>query len=184
MQEFIKDFEEWAESFGAEPNGINCFLRKNIGNEAFANGGAYFGYVQPEEGASGAYHDFSLVIFPDNENGDWVVSLGIGSLGFRNDYELAAQPGIRRHFQKLLSASGFIKTDFLDIETNLPIDFIEKAPNLKKSLNIYRKVLSVCEIVNPFSNEGKTKIRGFLALYADMRGWGTNATKRKRRSLA
>jgi len=177
-EQFIRESETWAESFGAEKNGENCFLRKNISNEAFSNGGAYFGYVQPEEGASGAYHDFSLVVFPDNEDGNWVVCLGIGSLGFRNDYDIASKPGIRRRFQRLVTENGYIKTNFLDIETNLPNEFIEKVPHLKKSLNIYRKVLSVCEIVNPISYEGKTKIKGFLALYADLRGWGSNNTRR------
>lgn len=178
LKQFIDDFKLWAESFGAVENGENCFFRNNTTSDAFMNGGAYFGYVQPDEGPSGAYHDFSLVVFPDKGDGDWVVSLGVGSLGFRNDYDLASQPGIRRRFQRLVSDNGYIKTDFLDIETNLSRDFFDKVPHLKKSLDIYKKVLSVCEIINPHSDEGRIKAKGFLALFADIRGWGTNNARR------
>lgn len=162
IKKFVEQFEEWAISFGAELKGKNCYLRENYGNEALAKGGAFFGLVQESEGASGAYHDFSLVVFPDSEEKNWIVSFGIGSLGFRNDYDLAATPGVRRQFSRLITENGFIKPDFLDIETKLPSQFTDKIEHLKKTLDIYSKVLPVCEIIDPRTEEGILKVKGFL----------------------
>jgi hypothetical protein len=64
--------------------------------------------------------DFSLTIFPNEQNKTWLVCLGIGSSGFKNDYELATYPGLRRLFSKLTDEKGFCKSDFSDIETSLP----------------------------------------------------------------
>lgn len=180
VQEFLETFRQWALSFGAiEGDSGNCYLRRNIVEDAYVKGGAYFGYVQPEEGASGAYHDFSLVVFPDNNRKEWIVSLCIGSLGFRNDYELAALPGIRRRFRRLISENGWLKTSFLDIERSIEDKgFIERVPHLRDSLRIYGKFIPACEIVNPETKLGQDKIKGFLAQYADLRGWGTNAIRR------
>ena len=179
MLEFIETFKAWAESFGALPDGKNCHWRMNIAEDAFETGGAFFGYVEPTEARSGPYHDFSLVVFPDNNEREWLVALGVGSLGFNNDYELASQPGIRRRYQRLVTDKGFIKSDFRDIEKRIPNDFYESAPHLKTAINRYKTVLSACEIVNPYSEEGARKIKGFLALYADIREWGSNNTRRK-----
>jgi hypothetical protein len=93
-----------------------------------------------------------LTIFPSNPqdvdaNGNtkpWLVCLGIGSSGFKNDYEAASFPGLRRIFSKLVDEEGFCKTDFLDIETSLPKSFREnpKLIHFKKTLkkNNYDKV--------------------------------------------
>ncbi|MDD3110113.1 MAG: AAA family ATPase [Eubacteriales bacterium] len=172
IEQFVAEFETWAQSFGAKPDGVNCFLRSNTKEETLSNGGAYFGYVQPEEGSSGQYHDFSLVVFPDLNGESWLVSLCVGSLGFRNDYDLASRPGIRRRFQRLITKNGFVKADFLDIENELPKDFYEKAPHIERAIEKYRKVISACELIDPHSDIGKTKVKGFLALYADVRNWG------------
>ena len=178
VAEFYDQFLEWAKAFGAELNGENCYQRRNIEAAAFVNGGAFFGLVQDIEGASGPYHDFSLVVFPDNEGRDWLVSLCVGTLGFKNDFDLASLPGIRRRYQKLISEHGFSKTNYQDIETSLPKDYTDKVSHLAKTLKSYSKFISACEIVNPASAEGKAKIKGFLALYADIRGWGSNQSKR------
>lgn len=74
LEEFITDFKAWAESFGAKPNGVNCVYRENVKDDAFTKGGAYFGFIQPDEAPSGSYHDFSLVVFPDDERGKWLVT--------------------------------------------------------------------------------------------------------------
>ena len=182
MPEFIdgitETFKAWAESFGAKPNGMNCFLRSNVKEDAFTKGGAYFGFVQPDEGPSGAYHDFSLVVFPDNNDGKWLVSLCVGSLGFKNDYELASQPGIRRRFQKIVSESGFNKTSYLDIENSLPKVFLARETHFSVSIKDYKSFITACEIVDPRSSEGLKKIKGFLAIYADIRGWPANKDQR------
>lgn len=174
----IDKIREWAKAFGAI-EGDNCEFRRNVSETSFKEGGAYFGYVRPEEGNSGPFHDFSFTVFPDNENRSWVICLGVGSLGFRNDYEIASLPGIRRSYVKILSNNGYCKTSFLDIESNLSKEFIEKVVHLKKSLKMYEKVLPVCEIIeDPYSEMGEKTLKTFLALYADLRSWATNKSQR------
>lgn len=102
IRQFIK---EKAEQFGAKiDNEFNkpYVERNNTGQEALKDNGAYFGFIHPEEEASGPYHDFSLTIFPNDQGKPWLVCLGIGSSGFKNDYELATYPGLRRLFSKLI----------------------------------------------------------------------------------
>ncbi|MCJ7649304.1 MAG: AAA family ATPase [Candidatus Lokiarchaeota archaeon] len=183
IEETILFISELASNYGAKIDDEylkSYIFRKNTKEDAFKKGGAYFGFISPEEEATGPYHDFSLVIFPDHENKSWIISLGVGSLGFKNDYELASLPGIRRLFSSIISQNGFCKTSFLDIETSLPAQFTSNIPHLKESLKIYSKVLPVCEIIpNPMSPDGKRIITGFVAAYAEMRKWASNANQRK-----
>jgi len=178
VQRIYDEFMGWAKEFGAEFQGENCFQRRNIEQAAFVNGGAFFGLVQAEEGASGPYHDFSVIVFPDNKGLSWLVSLCVGTLGFKNDFELATLPGIRRRYKRIISECGFLKTNFQDIETSLPSDFIDKVPHLAKTFKAYSKFIPACEIVDPSTEEGLRKIKGFLALYAEIRQWGSNKAKR------
>jgi 5-methylcytosine-specific restriction protein B len=91
----------------------------------------------------------------------------VGTLGFKNDYELAALPGVRRLFSSIVSEDGFCKTSFLDIESNLPKQLKLKVPNLDKTLKSYSKLVSACEIIrDPESENGKKIIAGFVAAYA------------------
>ena len=115
IRQFIK---EKAEQFGAKTdNEFNkpYVERNNTGQEALEDNGAYFGFIHPEEEASGPFHDFSLTIFPNDQNKPWLVCLGIGSSGFKNDYELPAYPGARRLCSKMTDEGGFCKSVFSDI---------------------------------------------------------------------
>jgi len=182
IRNFIK---EKAEQFGAKTN--NEFNkpyveRNNTGQEALKDNGAYFGFIHPEEEASGPFHDFSLTIFPNDQNKPWLVCLGIGSSGFKNDYELATYPGLRRLFSKLTNERGFCKSDFSDIETSLPKSITGSAElqHIKNTIKTYRKVLPTCQIVDdPESEEGKKTIAAFVAGYAKLRDWPTNKDHRK-----
>ncbi|WP_211490778.1 McrB family protein [Francisella philomiragia] len=182
VREFIK---KEAKKFGAKvDNEFNkSFIeRNNTGPEALKDNGAYFGFIHPEEETSGPFHDFSLTIFPNNQDKPWLVCLGIGSSGFKNDYELATYPGLRRLFSKLVNDRGFCKSDFSDIETNLPktITGGEDLQHIKKTIKIYTKVLPVCQIVDdPESEEGKQIISAFVASYAKLRDWPSNKDHRK-----
>ena len=73
----------------------NAVIRKNLG---YGMGNVqYFAFINPIEATSGPYSDFSLVFFPaGNEEDKYVMSIGVGSEGFRNDYELAIMLGMRR----------------------------------------------------------------------------------------
>ena len=155
--------------------------RNNTSANAFSEGGAYFGFIRPEEDSRGQYHDFSIVLFPGDENGEtpWVLSLGVGTLGFQNDYDLAAKPGFRRLFQSIISQDGFCKTDFLDLDSPIPNSFFEKVPELIDTLDRYKNVLPVCEILDAVESEPcKDKIRAFIAIYAKARDWLTNDMRR------
>ncbi len=182
IRQFIK---EKAEQFGAKTdNEFNkpYVERNNTGQEALKDNGAYFGFIHPEEEASGPFHDFSLTIFPNDQNKPWLVCLGIGSSGFKNDYELATYPGLRRLFSKLTDERGFCKSDFSDIETSLPKSITGNLDlqHIKNTIKTYTKVLPTCQIVDdPESEEGKQLIAAFVAGYAKLRDWPSNKDHRK-----
>jgi hypothetical protein len=184
IEEILQFIEDCAVKFGAKPEvefNRPYVLRKNVGFDALKDNGAYFGFIHPEEESSGPFHDFSLTIFPNDQNKPWLICLGIGSSGFKNDYELATYPGIRRLFSKLINERGFCKSDFSDIETNLPKS-ISGSPDLqhiKNTIRTYAKVLPACQIVDvPVSDEGKKIIAAFVAGYAKVREWPSNKDHR------
>ncbi len=174
INEIIIFIREEGKKFGAiSKNDHERFFieRNNTRNNGQNDEGEFFGIISTEENPTGPYHDFSIVIFP-SQNNSWVISLGIGSLGFKNDFELASTPGVRRIFSSFISNKGFCKTDFADIETGLPKDFLNTASHLKKTLQKYTKFLPVCEILEePTSERSKQIISAFMACYAQLRGW-------------
>jgi len=179
IRQFIK---EKAEQFGAKND--SYILRDNTEISFNTNTpGAYLGLVEFEEGGSGVYHDFSFVIFPSNREAEkLIVTLGVGSQGFKNDYNLATYPGLRRFFTRLTNEKGYCKTDFSDIESSLPKKFIDliESDYLKKSILKYKEVLPACQIVDdPESEEGKQIIAAFVAGYAKLRDWPSNKDHRK-----
>jgi 5-methylcytosine-specific restriction protein B len=183
IREFIKDK---AQQFGAQKteNEFNkpYVERNNTGQEALKDNGAYFGFIHPEEEASGPFHDFSLTIFPNDQDKPWLICLGIGSSGFKNDYELATYPGLRRLFSKLIDERGFCKSDFSDIETGLPKSITGNIDlqHIKNTIKNYTKVLPSCQIVDdPESEEGLKIISAFVAGYAKLRDWPSNKDHRK-----
>lgn len=181
-REFIR---EKALEFGAKPNvefNKPYVERNNTSSEALKDNGAYFGFIHPEEEASGPFHDFSLTIFPNDQDKPWLVCLGIGSSGFKNDYELATYPGLRRLFTQLVNDSGFCKSDFSDIETSLPKTITTNLDlqHIKNTIKTYTKVLPACQIIDdPESEVGKQTIAAFVAGYAKLRDWPTNNSHRK-----
>lgn len=174
-----------AEEFGAKtdnPFNRSYVERNNTKADALKDNGAYFGFIHPDEEVAGPFHDFSYTIFPNDDDKPWLICLGIGSNGFKNDYELSTYPGLRRLFSKLVDENGFCKSDFSDIESSLPKNIVSH-PNLqhiKNTIKTYSKVLPVCQIVDdPMSDSGKKIIDGFLAGYAKLRDWASNASHRK-----
>lgn len=182
VRQFIRDK---AIEFGAKPEiefNKPYVERNNTGQEALKDNGAYFGFIHSEEEVSGPFHDFSLTIFPNAIGKPWLVCLGIGSSGFKNDYELATYPGLRRLFSKLIDHRGFCKSDFADIETSLPktISGHQDLQHIKNTIKTYSKVLPACQIIDdPESEEGKKVIEAFVAGYAKLRDWPSNNKHRK-----
>lgn len=175
-----------AKSFGLKDkkdnitNG-NAIVRCNIGEKAYLGQGAYFGFISPEEEYTGAYSDFSLVIFPQQEGGQCVIALCVGSLGFKNDYSMAALPGLRRSYLRLMENDGlsFCKTSFLDIESSSK-DLLEKVktecPNLYGVIDKYKAVLPASYIINP--DYDFNILSAWLAKYAEYREWASNSMHR------
>lgn len=162
----------------------NAIIRTNLQSEAFTSGTAYFGFLNPEEETSGPYSDFSFVVFPDSVDNNvttCVVCLAVGSSGFRNDYLLAALPGLRRMFLKLKEQNTFFKASFDDIEST-STDLLKKIPpsqtQLASVIKKYKTVLPASCIVNPQEKEGIDTIYAWLATYAKIRSWGTNGKQR------
>lgn len=183
IKNIIELITQKAKEFGAKNDkefNKSYILRDNT--DDLDDQGAFFGFIHPEEESKGQFHDFSLTIFPSIEGKSWLVCLGIGSSGFKNDYELATYPGLRRLFSKLIDEKGNCKTDFTDIETSLPKSFAgrQELEQIKNTIKRYTRVLPVCQIVEkPESEEGKKIISAFVAGYARLREWPSNNEHRK-----
>jgi 5-methylcytosine-specific restriction protein B len=182
-----RDFGMVAKNDGrtiVEPKG-NAIIRNNLLDLSFNDGSAFFGFLSPEEETAGPYSDFSFVVFPDSKDNvnACVVSLGVGSSGFRNDYQLASLPGLRRTFLKLSSEQTFFKTSFDDIESTSSDLLNEVRANyqkLKTVIESYKTVLPASRIVDFSQSDDNalTVIYTWLATYAKMRSWGTAAQRK------
>lgn len=164
----------------------NAIIRNNLLDEAFNDGKAYFGFISEDEETTGLYSDFSFVIFPDDKNNvqTCIVCLGVGSAGFKNDYQLASHPGLRRTFLKLNADDGmtFFKTSFDDIEStssDLRNEIRANYPKLQTVVEKFRTVLPASRIVDINQSDSFDKvIYTWLATYAKIRSWGTAAQKK------
>ncbi len=187
-EELFREISKKATAFGMSPKNKgqqieypigNTIIRTNLQSEAFTSGTAYFGFLNPEEETSGPYSDFSFVVFPNSVDNvtTCVVCLAVGSSGFRNDYQLAALPGLRRMFLKLKGQNTFFKASFDDIEstsTDLLKEIRASYTQLASVIEKYKTVLPASCIVNPQEEEGINTIYAWLATYAKIRSWGTN----------
>lgn len=190
---YLKTFTDKIYDFGGgtleEPEYVS---RKNI-KEPWPDKGAYFGCISEGEERSGPYSDLSIVVFPSDEKDDdandrWIIALGVGSLGYKNDYALASLPGTRRAFVKHLKryAYTFIKNDFMDIESydgfrKFCKDNKKEIPKtLKNAVKDYHKVLLTATLFDPNDEKaGEDLITKYLAMYAKLRQWPTNDDHRK-----
>lgn len=162
-----------------DPRGYNSVTRDNTEGD----GALYFGFIRPEESASGSYRDLSLVFLPSNDGKICVVSLGIGTDGLDNDMRIATLPGTRRLFMRLRGSKRktFFKNDFSD--TNNPSDDLFKELT-DTSLNIdrYKNFLPASEIVDfntTNDEEGLSRLKSWVATYATFRNWPTQVQRNK-----
>lgn len=180
---FLKQVIDKAKEFGmvVDSEGVrkkkNVIIRKNIFNEAKSV--PFFGFIRPEEQESGPYSDFSLVFFPTPIEDKYVMSLGIGSEGFRNDYLLATQPGIRRLFLNILptdiSHAPFCKVDFSDIENS--VLFSDLIQDTEINLERYKSVLAIGCLID--INVDMRLVDAWIAQYAKMRNWASTISQRE-----
>lgn len=186
--DYIENFEEIINGFGGVYSSTKKYvMRKNVG-APYPDKGAYYGCIADGEDLTGVYSDLSIVIFPSNEESDsddrWIVALGVGSLGYKNDYDIVSLPGTRRAFLRCLHRNSFIKNSFLDIETKDGFssfcDRMNVPGTLRRGIKSYEKVILACTVVDP-NQEGEVKetIALYLAIYANIRNWASNNSQKK-----
>lgn len=187
-EDYLAFFEDTIKDFGGVSRGNKKYIfRKNVGTP-FPQSGAYFGCINDGEESTGAYSDLSIVVFPSNEpqkvDDRWLIALGVGTLGFKNDYHIVSLPGTRRIFVNCLSGDTFTKNDFMDIETKDGFSTFCENHNIPETLSNavknYRNVLLVSTIFNPNDKETSNAIiKKYLALYANIRCWPTNNEQKR-----
>ena len=188
LQEFVLDK---ATSFGFrrkvdEASGGNAIFRSNLNDPLKAD---FFGFIRPEEPYSGAYSDFSLIVFPGRDSEEFLVSLCVGSQGFTNDYEQASLPGLRRQFLKLIDNDGksFCKPSFNDYESR-SIDLVSFVKDghevLKPAVEKYGNCLPVVRYLESSSGVDLKVLSAWLAQFANIRAWPTNQKQRDAVALA
>lgn len=189
VEDFYNVCLEFAESLGCkheDDNSRNTIIRKNIDTSKPAEyrKGAYFGFVNPEEERTGAYSDFSLVVFPQIDCKYCVLSLGVGSSGFKNDYEYATLPWLKRLFSKLRTEKykTFFKSDFSDIESS-SYDLYNEIRNyysdMTDTIKRYKSVLPASVIIDLQDTEELPDVmKAWMATYATFRGWASNQAQR------
>lgn len=133
-----------------EKNYNVIFRNATIVNSIEFDKKAYFGFINPEEELRGSYCDFSLVFFPQRDMSSFVVALGVGTQGFKNDLELASLPWVRRLFiHKQEGGDFFFKNDFTDIETSSRLYYmLGKNMPLKNVIYTYKKYLQACQLID------------------------------------
>ncbi len=165
--------------FGLD-DGKNAVVRSSVSTQSFKDGGAYFGYIRPEENKTGPYYDLSFVVFPQEKEGPCIVAIVVGTSGFQNDYDLVSIPWPRRLYKKLIRPDGhsFIKNDFTNIES--PIQGLKEAvkgeEDLEKAVRQYGKYILAACIADP--EKDRDIIDAWLAQYARLREWGKAADKK------
>ena len=186
---YVTSFGRTIASFGGVSRGNDKYVLRNNTNQPFPDSGAYFGCINEGEEPSGAYSDLCVVVFPSNEPSEtddrWLVALGVGSLGYKNDYHLVSLPGTRRRFVNCLSQDSFIKNDFMDIESQDGFSaFCEKQnvpETLRNAVKSYKQVILAGALIDPNDkNTSEAIIKTFLANYALLREWPSNADQRNR----
>lgn len=195
LNDFIEKVKNQSEQFGfcfeSQPRKEkNAVWRRNIHPEKEEDfrKGAYFGLVNANEEMTGAYSDFSLVIFPNAECSHFVIALGVGSLGFNKDYTVATLPWLRRSFSRLrnnkYSGKQFFKVDFSDIESSSAIlNHMEGVEDLREVISKYASVLAACQIIevaNYSEEEVYNIVWQWLSTYAAFREVGNNKAQREK----
>ena len=184
---YIDFFKDTLATFGGINNrektdNLKYIFRNNTKTEN--NKGAYFACINKNEDPTGLYSDLSIVICPSNEKEDvddrWIISFGVGSQGFKDDYSIASLPGTRRLFiNHIKDPKSFFKNDFLDIESvDVYKSFLarledeDKPDTLINSVGKYPRLLLIGTLFNPNNeDEAKNIISKYLALYAKLRHW-------------
>lgn len=189
VDEVIKKSCDFGFCFKSENQKVkNAVWRKNLhpDKEDDFRKNAFFGLVSANAASTGAYSDFSLVIFPNAECTHFVIALVVGLSGFDEDYTVATLPWLRRLFSNLrdskYAGKQFYKVDFSDIESPSAIrNHLDGVEDLREVIKKYSKVISACQIVNlenTSEEEALDIVWQWLATYAIFREIGSSKDER------
>ncbi len=207
LEKLIEYFEKQSKEFGFNfkteaRKQQNAVWRKNIPeSDLDFKKGAYFGIIRENEEPTGAYSDFSLVIFPnrmdDGACTHFIIALAVGSLGFNKDYTVSTLPWLRRLFSRLrdkkYSGEQFFKADFSDIENRSVVaKYISDSNEVNDLTGVIKKYgnfISACQIVKINKNEDQKSsnfsendvyeiVNSWLATYALFREVSSNKKQR------
>lgn len=199
VKSLLDKIQETAVSFGfaKEVNAIfrdtvSKSLEKSTEDKSTEEKGAnfWFGFIREDESPKGVYNGLSFVVFPEKEKKRCLVSIGIGSESLGKDSDLAANPGFRRSFMRLVKAEEntnakfFFKLRFDDMDTSTPglqeeLENEEYEDILVNTATKYNAdtskeapgLLPAAFIVDYTTEGGWKLIKAWLAQYAEWRNW-------------
>ncbi len=146
----------------------------------------YWGMLYENAPQSGIYENFSLVVFPDNEENpkQLLLCYGIGTGGITDDAEWLGIPWVRRSIKLLLrfihnkgwnveNTDIFVKDDITDEYSEIPDTIKNNLGNFSGYTELWRKygkyLPSVC-VITP-DDEGAKAFLSHIILYAKFRNW-------------
>lgn len=185
-----KIFEEKAEKFGARDSDRgNCRFRRDLRNPD----SPYMGIIRREEGPSGVYSDYSLVLFPEpGENPRYcAITICVGTAGFRHDYENAASPWWRREmlqFSRSLRLRPerkiFLKASFDDISSPMVGLFDDERweEAFRSTAKSFRNEIVAGEMLDSESADFAVSLAQWIGLYAILRQWPNADNERRIRN--
>lgn len=196
LKELYKKVIDTASEFGYKKNENGIFrdcITENGGEirtPANSESNFWFGFIREDQPAGGAYEGLSYVIFPEHAGSHCLVSIGIGSGSIGKDGDLAASPGFRRSFMKLVkkeekcNAKFFFKLRFDEMETSTPglqeelssSSYEDVMVNTTTKYNADEDkdapgLLPAAFIVDYTKESGWKLIQAWLAQYARWRSW-------------
>ena len=151
----------------------------------------YWGVLYENAPQSGVYENFSLVLFPDNNetSEQLLLCYGIGTGGITDDAEWLGIPRIKRQIKLLLKfiekegwnvkeTKTFVKNDITDEHSEIPRSIKSDLGHFAEYSELWRKygkyLPSVC-VINP-DNNGAKAFLAHLILYATFRNWPLRKT--------
>ncbi len=171
--------------------GQNKYIFRLNDKQSSDNQAPFFACISPDEEHSGKYSDLCVVIFPSNEINDeddrWLIALAVGSLGFKNDFELASLPGTRRAYINCLkNTNSFIKSNFTDIETkDALVNYVSSLPpTLESSIKKYGNLILSAFIINPNKKkEAEDIIELYIAIYSHIKNMQIKSDNQRKRDI-
>ena len=212
-EKFINEMEKILKDLGAQTRGKKSnklyVLRKAVHEDLTVDGESkqnFIGFIRAGQAESGPYAGLSLKVNPGINH--YRISLDIGSLGFGDDYQLAATPGVKRKFMRLQKdlmnyakekSSGndaanfplkcFCAVDFTDDSEKQHLKSLE-AEYVDDKIDSHTQDLFVVMVEKPNFDVMENKqewekeifwrvFKAVAAVYAEVRNWPNTRAQKK-----